>query len=69
MKMNKDTRQKRILSLIRAKPIGTQDELRSLLAGRGARDAVSVSRDLGSWALLSITALHAAANGAAARDS
>ncbi|MCA1575472.1 MAG: hypothetical protein LC770_13260 [Acidobacteria bacterium] len=43
----KDTRQRRILSLIRAKPIGTQEELRSLLerAGLPATQS-SVSRDL-----------------------
>jgi len=45
--MQKDTRQKRILSLIRAKPIGTQDELRSLLERAGVpATQSSVSRDL-----------------------
>ena len=45
--MNKDTRQTRILSLIRAKPIGTQEELRSLLEKAGVpATQSSVSRDL-----------------------
>ena len=45
--MQKATRQKRILSLIRARPIATQEELRSLLekAGLPATQS-SVSRDL-----------------------
>ncbi|HEY6186964.1 MAG TPA: hypothetical protein VIW80_04735 [Pyrinomonadaceae bacterium] len=45
--MNKETRQKKILSLIRAKRIGTQEELRELLE-RGGMEATqsSVSRDL-----------------------
>ena len=45
--MNKDTRQKKILSLIRAKRIGTQEELKALLE-RGGVEATqsSVSRDL-----------------------
>ncbi|HET6893477.1 MAG TPA: hypothetical protein VFH31_20430, partial [Pyrinomonadaceae bacterium] len=45
--MQKAARQKRILSLIRARPIATQDELRSLLerAGLSATQS-SVSRDL-----------------------
>ena len=45
--MNKRDRQQRILSLIRAKPIGTQEDLRSLLekAGVSATQS-SVSRDL-----------------------
>lgn len=45
--MQKATRQKRILSLIRARPIATQEELRSLLekAGLSATQS-SVSRDL-----------------------
>ena len=45
--MQKTVRQKRILSLIRARPIGTQEELRSLLekAGLSATQS-SVSRDL-----------------------
>ncbi|MGI9165250.1 MAG: arginine repressor [Pyrinomonadaceae bacterium] len=45
--MKKDTRQTRILSLIRAKPIGTQEELRSLLESAGVpATQSSVSRDL-----------------------
>lgn len=45
--MKKDTRQKRILSLIRAKPIGTQAELKSLLERAGVpATQSSVSRDL-----------------------
>ena len=45
--MNKETRQKKILSLISAKRIGTQEELRGLLE-RGGMEATqsSVSRDL-----------------------
>jgi transcriptional regulator of arginine metabolism len=45
--MQKDTRQKKILSLIQARSIGTQDELRTLLetAGVSATQS-SVSRDL-----------------------
>ena len=45
--MNKETRQKKILSLIRARRIGTQEELRELLE-RGGMEATqsSVSRDL-----------------------
>lgn len=45
--MKKDTRQKKILSLIRAKPIGTQEELTSLLERAGVpATQSSVSRDL-----------------------
>ena len=45
--MNKRERQQQILSLIRAKPIGTQEDLRALLerAGMTATQS-SVSRDL-----------------------
>jgi transcriptional regulator of arginine metabolism len=45
--MQKDLRQKKILSLIHAKPVGTQSELRTLLdrAGVSATQS-SVSRDL-----------------------
>ncbi len=45
--MNKRERQQRILSLIQAKPIGTQEDLRALLerAGTPATQS-SVSRDL-----------------------
>jgi transcriptional regulator of arginine metabolism len=45
--MKKGTRQQRILSLIRARPIGTQEELRSLLENAGVpATQSSVSRDL-----------------------
>ena len=45
--MIKDTRQKKILSLIRAKPIATQEELKSLLEHAGVpATQSSVSRDL-----------------------
>ncbi len=45
--MQKTTRQKRILSLISARPIATQEELRSLLEKAGvAATQSSVSRDL-----------------------
>jgi transcriptional regulator of arginine metabolism len=45
--MNKDTRQKKILSLIRAKRIGTQEELKELLERTGVEATQSsVSRDL-----------------------
>ncbi|MBA3765886.1 MAG: ArgR family transcriptional regulator [Acidobacteria bacterium] len=45
--MNKDTRQKKILSLIRAKRIGTQEELKELLKRSGMEATQSsVSRDL-----------------------
>lgn len=45
--MNKRDRQKKILSLIRAKPIGTQDDLRELLERAGVpATQSSVSRDL-----------------------
>src|SRR5215208_2798723 len=45
--MNKRSRQQKILSLIKAKPIGTQEDLRALLdrAGVPATQS-SVSRDL-----------------------
>lgn len=45
--MRKDLRQKKILSLIQARPVGTQSELRNLLerAGVSATQS-SVSRDL-----------------------
>src|ERR1043166_7653998 len=47
MHMNKRERQQKILDLIRAKPIGTQEDLRALLE-RGGVPATqsSVSRDL-----------------------
>jgi len=45
--MNKRERQQRILSLIRAKPIGTQEDLRALLERSGVpATQSSVSRDL-----------------------
>jgi transcriptional regulator of arginine metabolism len=45
--MHKDTRQKKILSLIRAKRIGTQGELKELLERTGVEATQSsVSRDL-----------------------
>lgn len=45
--MNKRERQQTILSLIRAKPIGTQEDLRALLERSGvAATQSSVSRDL-----------------------
>src|SRR5215510_2074310 len=45
--MNKRERQQRILDLIRAKPVGTQEDLRALLEGAGvAATQSSVSRDL-----------------------
>jgi transcriptional regulator of arginine metabolism len=45
--MNKRDRQQKILSLIQAKPIGTQEDLRVLLEGAGVpATQSSVSRDL-----------------------
>jgi transcriptional regulator of arginine metabolism len=45
--MNKRERQQKILSLIRARPIGTQEDLRALLERAGApATQSSVSRDL-----------------------
>src|SRR5688572_16408456 len=45
--MNKHARQQKILSLIRAKPIGTQEDLRTLLERAGVpATQSSVSRDL-----------------------
>ena len=45
--MNKRERQQKILDLIRAKPVGTQEDLRALLEGAGvAATQSSVSRDL-----------------------
>ena len=47
VKMKKASRQKKILSLIRAKPISTQQELRALLERNGVpATQSSVSRDL-----------------------
>ena len=45
--MNKQDRQQKILSLIRAKPVGTQEDLRSLLDQTGTPTTQSsLSRDL-----------------------
>ena len=45
--MNKRERQQKILDLIRAKPIGTQEDLRTMLERAGvAATQSSVSRDL-----------------------
>lgn len=68
--MNKDTRQTRILSLIRAKPIGTQEELRSLLERAGVpATQSSVSRDLDDLGVVKQRGHYRvpSANGAAAR--
>jgi transcriptional regulator of arginine metabolism len=68
--MQKDTRQRRILSLIRAKPIGTQDELRSLLERAGVpATQSSVSRDLEELGVVKHHGHYTVpqANGAAAR--
>jgi len=66
----KESRQKKILSLIRAKPIGTQEELKSLLefAGVPATQS-SVSRDLEELGVVKHRGRYAVprANGAAAR--
>lgn len=68
--MQKATRQKRILSLIRARPIGTQEELRSLLEKAGvAATQSSVSRDLEELGVVKHHGRYTVpqANGAAAR--
>ena len=68
--MKKDTRQTRILSLIRAKPIGTQEELRSLLERAGVpATQSSVSRDLEELGVVKQRGHYTVprANGAAAR--
>jgi transcriptional regulator of arginine metabolism len=68
--MKKDTRQTRILSLIRAKPIGTQEELRSLLERAGVpATQSSVSRDLEELGVVKQRGHYTMpqANGAAAR--
>jgi transcriptional regulator of arginine metabolism len=68
--MQKATRQKRILSLIRARPIGTQEELRSLLEKAGvAATQSSVSRDLEELGVVKHHGHYTVprANGAAAR--
>lgn len=68
--MKKETRQQRILSLIRAKPIGTQEELRSLLESAGVpATQSSVSRDLEELGIVKHHGHYTVprANGAAAR--
>lgn len=63
-------RQQRILSLIRAKPIGTQEELRSLLESAGVpATQSSVSRDLEELGIVKHHGHYTVprANGAAAR--
>jgi len=68
--MQKETRQKKILSLIRAKPIGTQEELKSLLERAGVpATQSSVSRDLEELGVVKHRGHYAVprANGAAAR--
>jgi len=68
--MMKETRQQRILSLIRAKPIGTQEELRSLLERAGVpATQSSVSRDLEELGVVKHHGHYTVprANGAAAR--
>ena len=68
--MNKDSRQKKILSLIRAKPIGTQEELKSLLERAGVpATQSSVSRDLEELGVVKHHGHYTVprANGAAAR--
>lgn len=68
--MKKEMRQQRILSLIRAKPIGTQEELRSLLESAGVpATQSSVSRDLEELGIVKHHGHYTVprANGAAAR--
>lgn len=68
--MKKDTRQKRILSLIRARPIATQEELRALLERAGVPvTQSSVSRDLEELGVVKHHGHYSVsrANGAAAR--
>lgn len=68
--MQKETRQQKILSLIRAKPIATQDELKSLLERAGVpATQSSVSRDLEELGVVKHRGHYAVprANGAAAR--
>ena len=69
-KMKKSARQTRILSLIRAKPIGTQEELRFLLERAGVpATQSSVSRDLDDLGVVKQRGHYTvpSANGAAAR--
>jgi transcriptional regulator of arginine metabolism len=68
--MQKGTRQQKILSLIRAKPISTQEELKSLLERAGVpATQSSVSRDLEELGVVKHRGHYAVprANGAAAR--
>ncbi len=68
--MQKELRQKKILSLIRAKPIATQDELKSLLERAGVpATQSSVSRDLEELGVVKYRGHYAVprATGAAAR--
>ena len=56
--MNKRDRQQKILSLIQAKPIGTQEDLRSLLEKTGVpATQSSVSAISRSWASSNIMAI------------
>ena len=56
--MNKRERQQKILSLIQAKPIGTQEDLRALLEQTGvAATQSSVSRDLEELGIVNSTAI------------
>src|SRR5688572_13707314 len=68
--MNKHARQQKILSLIQAKPIGTQEDLRALLenAGMPATQS-SVSRDLEELGIVKYHGHYTLprANGASAR--
>lgn len=68
--MKKESRQKKILSLIRAKPIATQEELKALLERAGVpATQSSVSRDLDELGVVKHRGHYAEprANGAAAR--
>ena len=68
--MKKSARQNRSLSLIRAKPIGTQEELRSLLERAGVpATQSSVSRDLDELGVVKHRGHYTvpSANGASAR--
>lgn len=68
--MKKETRQQKILSLIRARPIGTQQELRALLEQTGVpATQSSVSRDLEELGVVKHHGHYAVPqmNGAAAR--
>jgi len=66
----KSARQQKILSLIRAKPIGTQEELKALLEQAGVpATQSSVSRDLEELGVVKLQGRYTVprANGAAAR--